>query len=496
MTEGPGFYRNIVESSTSAIVVVGADAVVLHHTRFASRMLAGPSADLVGRLFPSLFSPEAQDVVDSFLRQVAQADPDSSTFIEVTCVLGDGDERSVEMTAVNLLESPEVCGIVLNLVDRTELRRALVLAESRARLDSLTGLANSWAIEETYKTLVRENPDRPLVVAYFDLDRFKGVNDRWGHSVGDVVLRSVAHRLSASLGGFGTVARRGGDEFIVILPDVDLARASELLATANRAVCLPVEGMEHFHITASCGAVSSGAASGWTELVRLADSTLYEAKRRNRGGICFYREGQLGWEERRKGEQDDALLHAQKELIALKSDLVRLEQETRYNERTGLLNDTAFAQDHAALHLLAAQRGETYALILCDIDFFGLYNKRYLYEPANATLRKVADALKAGCRPDDHVYRYGGEELVLLLPHTSLQVARERAEQLRAAVEELGIAHDARPEPHIVTISVGVAECDPHGEGAAPWVLDAANKALVRAKEGGRNRVEMWSDDD
>ena len=179
----------------------------------------------------------------------------------------------------------------------------------------------------------------------------------------------------------------------------------------------------------------------------------------------------------------------------LKSDVVRLEQETRYDQRTGLLNATAFAEDHASLHLLAAQRGESYALVLCDIDFFGNYNKRYLYQPANETLRRVADALKAGCRPGDLVYRYGGEELIILLPGTSLRVARDRAEQLRASIESLAIPHEARPEPRIVTVSVGVAECTPQLGASARSVIDAANRALVTAKETGRNRIEFACDD-
>ena len=142
MQEDSGFFRELVESSTVAVVVVGSDAVVRYHTQTASRMLVGPNSDLVGQLFPLLFTPDAQESVDSFLRRVALADCGASTFIEVTCALGDGDERSIEMTAVNLLGSPEVEAIVLNLADRTELRRALALADRRARVDELTGLAN------------------------------------------------------------------------------------------------------------------------------------------------------------------------------------------------------------------------------------------------------------------------------------------------------------------------------------------------------------------
>lgn len=494
MHENSEYYRELFQSSTVAVVTLGPDAVVRHHTPTAGKMLAGPGADLVGELFPSLFMPDAQEAVDSFLRRVAQADRGESAFIEAGCALGDGDERFIEMTSSNLLGSTHVGGIVLNLVDRTELRRALVLADRRARVDELTGLANRTSIEEEFRALFRANPDRPVVVALFDLDSFKGINDRFGHSVGDRVLRSVAHHLSAALEDSGTVARLGGDEFLALLPDVDVVQASGLLDMANRAIRLPVDGTG-LHVTASCGAASSSSARGWSDLLKLADVTLYQAKEGNKGGVCFYREGQLGWEQRRKSEHE-ALLDAERRVAELKSDVVRLARETRSDQRTGLLNDAAFAADHAAQHLLAAHRGETYALVLCDIDFFGKYNTRYLYQPANETLRCVADALKKGCRPEDLVYRYGGEELTILLPRTSLPVARERAEQLRTAVERLAIPHEARPEPHIVTVSVGVAECSPHRGGTTRGVIDAANRALVRAKESGRNRVVIAGDEE
>ena len=171
--------------------------------------------------------------------------------------------------------------------------------------------------------------------------------------------------------------------------------------------------------------------------------------------------------------------------------MVRLEHETRFDRRTGLHNAAAFEEDLAKLHGLAAQRGETYGIVLCDIDFFHRYNERYLYQPANLTLRRVSDALKAACRAGDVVYRYGGEEMTVLLPRTSLPNASDLAERLRLAVAQLAIPHENRPDPTaIVTVSVGVAACVP-GTGASPReVVDAANRALIVAKASGRNRVE------
>jgi len=99
-----GFYREVVESSAVAVVVVGADAVVRHHTEEVGRMMIGPNADLVGKLFPSLFTADTQTQVDACIRKATAADANVRTTVEATCALRKNDERSIEITAVNLLD--------------------------------------------------------------------------------------------------------------------------------------------------------------------------------------------------------------------------------------------------------------------------------------------------------------------------------------------------------------------------------------------------------
>ena len=183
---------------------------------------------------------------------------------------------------------------------------------------------------------------------------------------------------------------------------------------------------------------------------------------------------------------------AEQALADLRSDVLRLEQETRHDQRTGLLNSAAFDEDLPLLHARAVQEGTSYAIVLCDIDFFHNYNQRYLYQPLNVTLRRVADAINAACRPGDPVYRYGGEEIVITLWNTALPEACEVGERVRAAVADLALPHDSRTDTHeVVTISVGVAAtCS--GQATAAGVVDAANRALIVAKRAGRNRVECF----
>ena len=410
------------------------------------------------------------------------------TILEARCTPVDGEERAIEMTAVNLAESPEVGGIVVSLVDRTEMHRVIDLAERHARCDALTGLLTRAAVEEHGRTLFNDSEARPALVALLDIDGLKPVNDMHGHEAGDRVLRCVAGRLSMAVGDSAMVARIGGERFAVLFSEVSTAKARKLLGNACRAIRMPLDGMD-LRVTATCGLASSTMAQHWPGLINRADTALYEAKISKPGGVFFYRGDEPGGDERRKHERE-ALFAAEKTMVALKSDVVRLEHETRYDQRTGLLNAQAFEGDLAALHARAAEQGATFTLVLCDIDFFHNYNARYLYQPANITLRRVADALTGACRPGDLVYRYGGEEMTILLPGTTLGDARGLAERLRRAVAELAIEHDNRPDPHIVTVSIGVAECDPCAGESSRALVDSANRALGAAKQLGRNRVE------
>jgi diguanylate cyclase (GGDEF)-like protein/PAS domain S-box-containing protein len=108
--------------------------------------------------------------------------------------------------------------------------------EDAAHRDSLTGLANRKAFFD----VLADGPG-PGALLYGDLDRFKAVNDRWGHAAGDAVLRHVAARIVASVGATDLVARIGGDEFVVLLPGASLDDAEALAERVRAVVAEPVE---------------------------------------------------------------------------------------------------------------------------------------------------------------------------------------------------------------------------------------------------------------
>ncbi len=192
------------------------------------------------------------------------------------------------------------------VIDVTEIKKAELQIHSLANYDSLTGLLNRLSFLNLLKN-ARARSERsggPIAVALLDMDRFKEVNESLGHGAGDQLLKEVAGRLLSSVrkgdcvarevdGYVRTVARHGGDEFLVLLSDVDEAHhaalaARRLLDALRRP--FRIEGREVF-ATASIGiAFADPEAAGTEELLRQAEIAMYSAKEQGRNGIQFFDE--------------------------------------------------------------------------------------------------------------------------------------------------------------------------------------------------------------
>jgi diguanylate cyclase (GGDEF)-like protein len=143
------------------------------------------------------------------------------------------------------------------------------------------------------------------------------------------------------------------------------------------------------------------------------------------------------------------------------------------------------------VHSHAVRHDRTYALAMIDVDHFKRYNDHYGHLAGDQALRGVAQVISSACRASDEVFRYGGEEILLLLPDTDEHSATEACERIRAKVQELGIAHAGNPTG-CVSISLGVASSSPEDRPELPELIERADRALYRAKEDGRNRVVAW----
>ena len=166
----------------------------------------------------------------------------------------------------------------------------LLKNESRlSRTDFLTGILNRRALMEAASVELDRlaRTGRPFTLLYMDLDDFKSINDIAGHEAGDSLLTNFATVLKLQLRGIDIVARMGGDEFIMILPETDDQAAGKV---APRLQSLLREEMQehHWSMTVSIGALTClSAPSNVDEMFRLADQLMYRAKKEGKNTICY-----------------------------------------------------------------------------------------------------------------------------------------------------------------------------------------------------------------
>jgi diguanylate cyclase (GGDEF)-like protein len=166
----------------------------------------------------------------------------------------------------------------------SSLKQALEREKKLASTDPLTGIRNARSFHEGAGEEIEraKRYGRPFTVAYLDLDNFKAVNDRFGHSRGDDLLRLVAMTIRSNLRKTDSVARLGGDEFAVLLPETDYRPATAVLRKIHQ---LLREKMRHvgFPVTCSIGAVTFlRPAESVEALIRRADTCMYAAKKKGK----------------------------------------------------------------------------------------------------------------------------------------------------------------------------------------------------------------------
>jgi diguanylate cyclase (GGDEF)-like protein len=167
---------------------------------------------------------------------------------------------------------------------------------------------------------------------------------------------------------------------------------------------------------------------------------------------------------------------------ALLDDTTRLFAASRTDALTGAGNRLRFDEDVETMLSRAQRYGHACSLALCDLDYFKSFNDTLGHLAGDDALRRVADAMRNNLRASDTLYRYGGEELVVLLVEQSVSDAVRAMERMRQSIERLVL-----PAP--LTISIGVAQVEPMRDGTPSDWIARADESLYEAKHRGRNRV-------
>jgi diguanylate cyclase (GGDEF)-like protein/PAS domain S-box-containing protein len=290
----------ITENSNDVISIQTIPTLAIEHMNPAMTRLRGWTMEDVARLEPrNLMGAGAYDTlrqtVNDLVQRFLDGDP-SAKFGKVDLFLPhkNGSISPFEMMITLMVDHTghpnRFLGIFRDLTDRVAQEE---LVRRLAFLDPLTGLPNRRLLEDRLgQALVRAEREQTRGALFFlDLDRFKPVNDSLGHAAGDWLLQEVARRIEASVRGTDTVARIGGDEFVVLLSDQgDLDQTAGVADKILRNVELPYDlDGDVLSVSASIGIVlfpDQGANP--TELIRLSDAAMYQAKAQGRNRAVFF----------------------------------------------------------------------------------------------------------------------------------------------------------------------------------------------------------------
>jgi diguanylate cyclase (GGDEF)-like protein/PAS domain S-box-containing protein len=276
--------RALVQQASDITIVIDVDGCLSYVSPATSRVLGRPPEDFRGHRARTFVHPEDRRTMDDMTRTLLRA-PNTPVTSDLRIRHRDGSWRWIEVIGTNLLDDPNVEGIIGNLRDVTEARHFGQRLRHEATHDPLTGLANRALFDER----TRVDPgsgrtaDEQVAILTIDLDNFKAINDTRGHAVGDGLLKLVSQRLLGCVRPDDTVARVGGDEFVILLPAATQATGKGLADRILRVLSEPflVDG-NRLRVRASIG-IAAGARENADTLLRASDASMYAAKKGAKG---------------------------------------------------------------------------------------------------------------------------------------------------------------------------------------------------------------------
>ncbi len=291
-----GLFRAVFDDSPVATAVVDLDGRLVQVNETLAMICGHSAGDLLGRTFADITHPDDLAIDDELFAEVLDGRRGGYQ-IEKRYLHRAGHEVWVEVTVSTVRDATgAISHLVSHVTDITTRKALLTMGDSAADLaywatrDHLTGLPNRRHLDGYLSSTIgpRRRAEDHLVVLFFDLDDFKPVNDRYGHQVGDEVLRTIARRLRNLAREDELVARWGGDEFVVVSHRLhtaaEVALLSERILTAVRT---PITGLADGPICvgASIGIGIASQGDEPEEVLRRADAAAIRAKRAGKGRV-------------------------------------------------------------------------------------------------------------------------------------------------------------------------------------------------------------------
>ena len=328
LTERRGNDRlaSLVERSSDVVVLVDADGRISYTSPALKYVLGYEADEWVGRAVDSLDVRASTELRAGLWMDVRQLRPESSITLEVSALHADGERRTMDLSAVNLIQNVAVAGTVVTLRDVTANRTLEHQLSYRADHDALTGLANR---ANFLKVLAAELENGQLPTAIFiDLDDFTTINEGLGHTAGDVLLRSVADRLAVRFADMSSlVARIGPDEFGILLASVPVgeatAMARQVLADLKNSV--KVNDFQSVSVSGCIGIAVAEPRNSAADVMRNVDLAVDRAKQLGKGQVEGF-DADLGRQTERRNEykRDLAAALGRDQLHLVYQPIVRL----------------------------------------------------------------------------------------------------------------------------------------------------------------------------
>jgi diguanylate cyclase (GGDEF)-like protein/PAS domain S-box-containing protein len=282
-------FRTLLQNAAGVTMLIDPDGTVRAASAAITRVLGHDPGDVNGRgLVDIVVAADRSRFMGALsdAKTTRGASDAQRVSIDVRMETRSGHEVPFQLTIVNLLDDPTVSGLIVSGQDISELHEARQKLAHAAEHDDLTGLPNRALLARELAQRLGIDGPRATAVAFLDLDRFKIMNDLFGHDVGDEILVTVARRLKNTVRASDVVARFGGDEFVIIASVTSQAEIDQLTARLGSAVSEPMRlRTGPLQVFASIGLVVAHPGDQMEDVLTDADAAMYDAKNRSRNTV-------------------------------------------------------------------------------------------------------------------------------------------------------------------------------------------------------------------